>query len=577
MRTLFCLVVGEVEPFPVRVAANETVGDLKEKIKEETHYTGRAMDLQLYVAVKDNAWLSVDDDDLEGLSQPAEGNAWKALYVKRERKMKATNILSKIFFVEKSEKYPAYCDDDKIHVLVVEPERVAAPLDHQPSKKRKLDDFTNAIAAPSLFAKCRGSDSWIFQLKEFDGVIECHRLPTSDERYLLPLVLLHETFATFESNCKTIAFGKPDCDFFVKFCDAVSGGHEKEETLATAALSTLGHYILSDCPRGASMVPVQVDNSTSDGSYIFDNTLLLNLQVNVQKGDGDGDPTMQNIAYYVKHLPKPIDRVLPCYLLDICGPLLSVFGIVNVTTEYALCEPLVTSIPLLFFDNVGLMTTGVHVCASLKAALRDLTSLYAFTGCDLNPSRFPYHDLAVIDGEKVKIRYCKQLERYVFSAMVVQAGHEVVVKFAKQYGREVHEYCAGHGFAPKLLYFEVLPSNWIFVVMEKLELKPILNALTDAKGDSKVNAKVDAKVIRRQVLEIKNRLAAAKLVHGDLRDANIFWDYTKDRVVLIDFDWSGKEGDTCYPPFMNPDITWPPEAEMNKREKTRFCMGLVFG
>ncbi|CAK4686144.1 unnamed protein product [Aphanomyces euteiches] len=172
-------------------------------------------------------------------------------------------------------------------------------------------------------------------------------------------------------------------------------------------------------------------DSTVGGSSVLDKALY----VAVETGDGGGDPTMYNLANYIQHLPHKIDRAMPCYLVDICGPLLSVFGIVNVADDFVLCEPLVTSIPLLFFDNVGLMTMGVRVFASLKAALQDLTS------------SFPYHDSAVIDGETAKIRYCKQLERFVFSAKVGHSGHEVVVKFAKQYGKDVHEYCAAIGYS----------------------------------------------------------------------------------------------------------------------------------
>ncbi|KAH9140906.1 hypothetical protein LEN26_005255, partial [Aphanomyces euteiches] len=80
MLKLFCVVVGEGRPFPVDIAATETVGDLKEKIKEKIQYPGRADHLELYLALKgglqlkDGAWLSDEDPDLEGLSQPTEGN-----------------------------------------------------------------------------------------------------------------------------------------------------------------------------------------------------------------------------------------------------------------------------------------------------------------------------------------------------------------------------------------------------------------------------------------------------------------------------------------------------------------------
>ena len=35
------------------------------------------------------------------------------------------------------------------------------------------------------------------------------------------------------------------------------------------------------------------------------------------------------------------------------------------------------------------------------------------------------------------------------------------------------------------------------------------------------------------------------LVHGDLRDANIIC--KEDRMMLIDFDWGGKDGEVFYP------------------------------
>ena len=42
-------------------------------------------------------------------------------------------------------------------------------------------------------------------------------------------------------------------------------------------------------------------------------------------------------------------------------------------------------------------------------------------------------------------------------------------------------------------------------------------------------------------------------VHGDLRDANIMC--TNDSVMLIDFDWGGKEGHVSYPtPNLNPEL-----------------------
>jgi len=132
MLKLFCIVVGEGRPFPVDVAADETAGDLKDKIKEKRTnlITCDASDLELYLALKDGAWLSDEDPDVTSLSQPAEGNKVSPLYVNDERKMKTTRKLSKYF---SGGQYPAFCDEERIHVLVVVPD------EFQPNKKQRQD------------------------------------------------------------------------------------------------------------------------------------------------------------------------------------------------------------------------------------------------------------------------------------------------------------------------------------------------------------------------------------------------------------------------------------------------------
>lgn len=70
-----------------------------------------------------------------------------------------------------------------------------------------------------------------------------------------------------------------------------------------------------------------------------------------KKGAEVGTPPWKTFAFYIKQLPDVVDRQLPCFLVDICGSLLSVYGIVNTSDEDVLCEPLVTSFPLVFFDN----------------------------------------------------------------------------------------------------------------------------------------------------------------------------------------------------------------------------------
>lgn len=47
-------------------------------------------------------------------------------------------------------------------------------------------------------------------------------------------------------------------------------------------------------------------------------------------------------------------------------------------------------------------------------------------------------------------------------------------------------------------------------------------------------------------------------VHGDLRRPNVL--IQNDQVKLIDFDWSGKEGEVKYPETMSMEHGWHPDV-----------------
>ncbi|KAG3049686.1 hypothetical protein PI125_g26545, partial [Phytophthora idaei] len=412
-----------------------------------------------------------------------------------------------------------------IHVLVVVPKEMLVPAVATVSiKKRKLAEISDLIT-PSSFAKCKGGGSWVKWLKKLNGQIECHRVEGPGDKAPIPVVLLNETFARFEGNCKQIKFSQNDCEFVSKLCHGLSTPYDSEAAFAEKARELLTDYLLVDNPV-STITPATVNGSVSDGSYRFGETLLLNLECKLQKGDGGGDPTMQNVAYYIKNLPVVIDRQFPCFLVDICGPFISVFGIINTGDEDAICEPLVMSFPLLFFDNEWLMVSLTRMCASLKTAVQELTdACYELSGSRRNRAtglrataldrlRFPYKDSVECNGAYISFQYVEVVQRYVFKAC--HAGNNAIVKFAKRYGKEVHEYCSSAGFAPELLFCESLPNGWVFVVMEQVPLFPLRQA--------------NGMIVHGQLLKIKNTLKDASFVHGDLRENNVMWDPVKNRV-----------------------------------------------
>jgi tRNA A-37 threonylcarbamoyl transferase component Bud32 len=115
----------------------------------------------------------------------------------------------------------------------------------------------------------------------------------------------------------------------------------------------------------------------------------------------------------------------------------------------------------------------------------------------------------------------------------------VLVKFVRRYSIELHEICAKSGHAPPIFAFERLPGGWFAVVMEYIESGvPITHSSLLAAHRNRWMAELQ---------DLMDSFHAKGLVHGDLRDANIIC--KNNSVMLIDFDWGGKEGEVSYPSF----------------------------
>lgn len=64
---------------------------------------------------------------------------------------------------------------------------------------------------------------------------------------------------------------------------------------------------------------------------------------------------------------------------------------------------------------------------------------------------------------------------------------------------------------------------------------------------------------REKLLAAVNALHENNLVHGDLRENNIFVG-SDNEVWIMDFDWSGRESVDRYPFSMSPLVVWPEGA-----------------
>jgi len=412
-------------------------------------------------------------------------------------------------------------------------------LEQSIGEMRTLSVIRKAISTPSSFGKFTGEGCWRNFLKDFGEQVDCHR--TSMESNSLPITLMHRVFAEFVQNCQSITLSNESCTFAHVLCRTMLEDYKKEKEMAQAARALLKQFLKVD------IMVLSTHRSQSDGSYRLNEHLILNLEVKTQSGSRS-DPSMQNVAYFLEHLPDAISRQLPCLLLDLSGPLLGIYGAMNTDDKHMICEPLCPILPLHNVDNALVRPFVSRVCAALQIAVKSLEKV-ASTVDSTGLSTFPYKTSIQIDGARVKFRYLQRVERYVFLVECTGADESVykaIAKFTKGYGREVHEYCAKNGFAPKLLAYEELAASWSFVLMEHVVLESISG--------------MDSNEKRQQLDNILQSLRIGNFVHGDLRQNNVFWNRDQNRVILIDFDWSGINGEKRYPCNMNPEVQWPDGA-----------------
>ena len=74
---------------------------------------------------------------------------------------------------------------------------------------------------------------------------------------------------------------------------------------------------------------------------------------------------------------------------------------------------------------------------------------------------------------------------------------------------------------------------------------------------------------KKQLVDLVKEIHGAGFVHGDLRFPNVVCDAKRD-VVLLDYDWGGKEGEASFPiGALNPDLTvgWHDRASLKITKK----------
>ena len=114
------------------------------------------------------------------------------------------------------------------------------------------------------------------------------------------------------------------------------------------------------------------------------------------------------------------------------------------------------------------------------------------------------------------------------------------------YGQNVHEFLGNRGFAPKLLGVCTLEGRPTIYVMEKLDESWVSLDAWDGSVESDRRDAVRSD-IGKGIEYIIGLLEEKGYVHGDLRASNIMVCENSLELKVVDFDWAGEAGQTCYP------------------------------
>ena len=140
----------------------------------------------------------------------------------------------------------------------------------------------------------------------------------------------------------------------------------------------------------------------------------------------------------------------------------------------------------------------------------------------------------------------------MYIATLSDTNEEVIVKFTARYNIAAHRLLSEAKLAPRLYFCDRVIGDLYMVVMERVDGKSIWQLQAE-------EIPLPA-IIPKEVGKAVHLLHEHNIVFGDLRDPNILYDESKNRVALVDFDWAGQDEKSRYPPTLNPSNAWEEEV-----------------
>lgn len=374
-----------------------------------------------------------------------------------------------------------------------------------------------------------------------------------------PITLFHPVFAEFLQNFKDTKPASPQIlKMIPKFAAAAGGIYGSEN----ARRDTLGPLFGDLTGTTATVLKeVTVPGGQIDAAVVSDGCLLWVEEWKNELCSTNSDATMQAAICYSKFWGHSVRGGIrsrcccPTILITLVGPWICVHG--AILLDEFVCQPLTEF--MYCMDRPGEFGDGLMRLARLMQALSIAhTSLRDFyrrvTGTDkpVYQPKSPYQNTYGTETHHLTYKGTVRGHQNVWRATCKTRG-EVIVKFVKGYGEDAHRLLADRKMAPKLYHIGAADAlGCRMVVMEYIEPKSFDTLSADEEENFVLTV--------RQAIQVLHS-SDKNLVFGDLRPPNTLVPADgRSPALLIDFDWSGKEGSVRYPVGLVEAHQWPEGA-----------------
>ncbi|KAK2459588.1 hypothetical protein APHAL10511_008398 [Amanita phalloides] len=393
----------------------------------------------------------------------------------------------------------------------------------------------------------------------------------------VPLSLLHPVFGQFIDESEMAVPTWKDYNMVAELRTKMCQFYDDEAKRRSEIYDIFNQY-------GIKPTVSVVDDScvAADGHIMHGHHPICILEI--KNGSAGAEPCFQALAYYdrtckYRGIYEDESSCHPCFMISITGARLCFGGFALMARS----TMDIFSTPGLDFhstEDKKYDTTARHFLA-LKNALTTLHSFYKHRGTFVMSSKnitflskpeknqpsatktvqsatpvispppvfrlFPYPTSFPACNQTISFEYVAEMAGRALLFKGKAGSDFVCIKFVHQYGKDVHQWCADKGFAPKLMACEKLSAGWLMVVMELLDDSWI--RLSDLGRDESRDE------LKMKIRSFITELHQNGMVHGDIRNTNIM--VKKDGGLdfkIIDFDWAGTAGTVTYPAFVNKDV-----------------------